>query len=145
MFFFGAILAIVAIAYFLLGGITEKVVCETFKNPNTSQIIDIFDDFINIANTSIKTILNQCYNDNSIYNVLNFEENFNLSQIENIWTEYKINETLNDVKEKITDINLNIILLSEDNGKQLDKLIQSNLSNIKFDDFVNKVTISRNV
>lgn len=147
MFLFGAVFAIVSLAYFLLGGVTEILVCDTFRNPNRTQVMEIFDNVIKLdqlnANTNISTILKRCHNNNSIYTVLDLEKKFDLSKIENFWSDYNIDETLNKMMEQIESMGFNNIqLLNENSKKQLDNLIESGVSDIKFDKFINEVSLS---
>lgn len=144
MFLFGAIFAIVTIAFFLFGGLSQRAICDTLQYPEDSNIIGVVDKLINLKeykiSTNIATIIKQCHKNESIYNVLGLKELFDLSELENFVERYKIEDILNDMKGKIT-FNQTIQFLTANELDKLETLMDSGISDINYDKFIEEVCI----
>lgn len=136
MFFFGFIMSIITLVSLLLGVVSEKAICDPFRNPNTTKytLIELLDNFNLDFGVDVKpsSLLTNCYQNKSIYQTFNLESKFNMSKIKE---QFNITDELNklDFNSSITD---NITLI--DNGT-LDALKQFN-PDIDVDKFNDEVS-----
>lgn len=85
MFFFGFIMSIITLVSLLLGVVSEKAICDPFRNPNTTKytVIELLDSFKLDFGVDVKpsTLLTNCYQNKSIYQTFNLESKFNITKI----------------------------------------------------------------
>ncbi|CAG9773666.1 unnamed protein product [Ceutorhynchus assimilis] len=124
MFLFGFLISIFTLVSFIAGVISEKALCDTLRNPNPSEsnIMSIIDSLnLNLAvDVKPSTMLNNCYQNKSIYQTFNLASQFNLEEI-------KANF---NIAEKLDNLNIdNVIpegfnLLGDNNA--FEELLQIN-------------------
>ena len=86
MLTFGFFLWIITTLLFLIGGISDKLVCQMLEDPKSSELYNatsdafdsLFHDILGIDNIENETfiydeIINSCKNDSSIYTVFHLE------------------------------------------------------------------------
>lgn len=144
MFLSAFFLAVVTIFCFVLGMLSQKVVCDSFRNPTESQLLNLANDVLNLnrtvgVNATVQEILTSCEKNQSIYNVFKLKSVFDLEKVDDYIEQYSIEEELNKLAENI-DVNFdNIEILSEEAKVKLDKLAESGIDNIEFDKFTGVV------
>lgn len=144
MFFSGFILAVVTIIYFITGVLAQRVVCDSFRNPTESQLIEVVDKMINLNKTAgvdakISEILTNCHKNQSIYNVFKLKTVFDISKVDGYLKDFDIETQLDDLANSVnfdfTDFNI----LNPDTIEDLRNLADSGLDNINFDKFTDIV------
>lgn len=146
MFLFSIILVVLTLAYFLLGVLGQRVACDPLRDPADSELVDLVNKLVNFkealgVDVNVTSVIVECNKGESIYNVLRLEDKFDLKQIEDIWTRYKIDEQLEELKDQLTNAHgLNTIeLLSQASKEALEKLRQAKFSEIPFEKYVDEM------
>lgn len=145
MFFSAFFLAVVTIVYFVIGILSQKVICESFRNPADSQLLEVADTLLDLNKTAgvdahISTILMNCHKNQSIYNVFNLKSIFDLDKVDDYLEEYSIQDKLNELANTI-DVNLSGIEILDQTAKdRLTELGASGIGNIEFHRFTNVVS-----
>lgn len=137
-------------AHFLLGASVEKVVCESLQQPQHSdlfrQVDRMYQPLLQEAlkserdsvahNYSAVEILERCHSNQTLFNVLQLEKAYNLSELLNWRAHYGIKEFIENLKNKVRlDQLQNIRLLSPSTKRDLEKLASSKLSDMEFTQF----------
>lgn len=145
MFFTAFFLAVVTIVYFIVGILSQKVVCESFRNPANSQLLEVADTLLDLnktagVNANIREILMNCHKNHSIYNVFNLTSVFDINKVDDYLEEYSIQDKLNELAGTI-DVNLSgIKILDQEAKDRLMELGASGIDNIEFYRFTNVVS-----
>ncbi|GJQ86906.1 hypothetical protein Trydic_g11778 [Trypoxylus dichotomus] len=139
MFLSGIFLAIVTIVLFILGGFSQRLVCDPLRNYNQSKMIDLLDDSFSLKDAigldvTVKQILSDCHQNKSAYRVFRLQNKIDLDKVNNYLEEFDIQNALNDLQDNI-DIPVDVEILSTDAKAKLQELADSNISNINFDRF----------
>lgn len=145
MFLFAIALAAITIVYFVVGVSSQRLVCDPLRYPNDSQLVDVADRMVNLkellnVDVSISAALQSCHRNQSIYNVLNLERQFNLEDVDTYLDKFDINKTLTDLMSKINADTTHIEIISETAKEQLHSLVESGISEIKYDKFIEEVS-----
>ena len=126
LLFSGFFLWIITTILFLLGGVSDKLICQTLEDPENSEIYDatnealntLFHDALGIEELNNVTfsydkIIESCGNPetSSIYNVFDLQYVYNISDLRNWKEDFKINDMIASAK---TEINKGIDDLVED-------------------------------
>ncbi|KAJ8916094.1 hypothetical protein NQ315_004460 [Exocentrus adspersus] len=131
MFIFGIIIAVITIAMFVVGISFDRVVCYPVRNPNNSKIMNLVDDFVhqNQPDFSVKSSLINCYQNQSIYNVLNLKTQFDVDTINQ---KFNISDFLNNMNSNLDGI------FNKDNFTILSPTSEAILEDLKtFDPSIN--------
>lgn len=144
MFLFSLIIGIVTLAMLLAGVTVDRAVCYPLRHPDNSTVVDLIDDYIsrNLKDPEIqldfKRTLILCYQNQSIYNVLNLRTRFD---IDNLEQKFDVSKNLDRMQKLLDSLNLdNYKILDEDSEKKLKNLSQFEPS-INFDKFKEEVGI----
>lgn len=146
MFFFGAILVLATLVYFVIGVPMYRIPCDSLKNPESSQVIKVVDKIMkkylkeSNLNVSISSILSDCHDDKSIYKVFKLQGVFDVQKIEHYIEEFNIDDKLEELKNNINYDFSKLDLLSNTANDNLEKLIQADISNVDFDKFYDELT-----
>ena len=126
LLFSGFFLWIITTILFLLGGVSDKLICQTLEDPVNSEIYDatnealntLFHDALGIEELnnitfSYDKIIESCGNPetSSIYNVFDLQYVYNISDLKNWKETFEINQTIETAK---TEINRGITDLVDD-------------------------------
>ena len=98
---------------FLIGGISDKLVCKTFKDPTSSELYDAANEAFNtflkgalsiedVENVTFEfdKVIDLCAKNGSIYNVFNLSLIYNISKLTNWQETYNISSIIdNDIDE----------------------------------------------
>lgn len=145
MFFSAFILAVVTIIYFVIGFVAQRAICESFRNPNDSQLLKIVDNVIDLNKTAgvdahLAKILTNCHQNQSIYNVLNLRNVFDINQVDDYLEKYSIEDKLSELTATI-DVNFDHFqILNSTAIEKLTNLGNSNIDDIEFYHFTNVVS-----
>lgn len=145
MFLSAFFLAAVTIVYFLIGVLSQRMVCESFRNPNESQLLKVADSLLNLNKTAgvdarISEILTNCHKNQSIYNVLKLKNVFDISKVDDYLEEYNIKKQLDALAETINVDFEGVEILNTDAINNLTELGKSGIDNIEFGRFTNVVS-----
>lgn len=143
MFLFSFFLMLITLVYFLTGSTSQRLICDTLRNPKNHRLFTMVDRFVHIdriVNSNISTIIETCHKNESAYNVLKLENKLNVSQLPNYLEDYGITEQIEKFKENIqfTD---KIEIFTDDLKREIDKLKQSGIGSISFDTFMRVVSL----
>ena len=140
LLFSGFFLWIITTILFLLGGVSDKLICQTLEDPVNSEIYNatnealntLFHDALGIEELnnitfSYDKIIESCGNPetSSIYNVFDLQYVYNISDLKNWKEEFEINEMIASAK---TEINKGIDDLVND--LQIDPDIENQIRQI---------------
>ncbi|XP_015838370.2 prominin-like protein isoform X2 [Tribolium castaneum] len=138
MFLTGFVVAVVVLALFMVGVVTQRVVCDPMRDPANSQVFDLVDrlDFSNYGiHITASEALGKCYRNRSIYEVANLADKFNLAEVKNYLNSYGINQTLAELDIGSLDILDDFTLLGEKDKELLESFAVSGFAEINFDEF----------
>lgn len=144
MFIFGIVLALVALAMFVTGVSSDRIVCYPFRNPEDSKIVTLLDDYLSQSmehlDFTVRGSLTSCYRNESIYNVLNLKSQFDIDAISD---KFDISSFLEQMQTHLNGIiDDNFKILSDDNIITLEGLKDFDPS-INFDQFQDEVGSGR--
>lgn len=144
MFLFSAVFVIVTFAYFAIGTLSQRAICDTLQHPEESNLIDVVDKLLNLkqfnVDANVSTILQKCHKNHSIYNVLDLKKTFNLDDIQNFTQHYDIEGILDDLQNAIeSQVETHVQFLDPIGIAKLEELKNSGISDIKYDKFINEV------
>jgi len=149
-FLFSCVLLLITTAQFLFGSTLDKVGCKTVGDPVNSQLFGIIDDrFITPRieeqirlssaegagqiRTSMRKILDQCHNNQTLYVVLQTYKVYDVDKLKNWKEEFGFNDVIKDLSDKIVGADLqNLQLLSPEAEDHLRKLAESKISDLNF-------------
>ncbi|KAF5293671.1 hypothetical protein FQA39_LY03156 [Lamprigera yunnana] len=144
MFLFAIILVAIMIIHFFIGVVSQRIVCDSFREHENNQIINLVDQVLNIKESvgldvNISWILSSCNQNLSIYTVLHLESQFNLNEVMNYVDKFEINKILNELTGQI-NANTNVVILSQEAKEHLEQLILSGIADIKYDTFIDELS-----
>lgn len=145
MFLSAFFLAVITIAYFVIGVLLQRAVCESFRHPNESQLLKLADSVIDLNKTAgvdahLPDILTNCHQNQSIYNVLHLKNVFDISKVDDYLEEFNIKEQLDQLSNSI-DVNFHEFEILDDVAIQkLEELGDTKLDEINFGQFTNVVS-----
>eukprot|EP00092_Neocalanus_flemingeri_P006838 GFUD01007383.1.p1 GENE.GFUD01007383.1~~GFUD01007383.1.p1 ORF type:complete len:948 (+),score=147.14 GFUD01007383.1:408-3251(+) len=149
-FLFSFVLLVLTTGHFVLGAAVEKVICETLKSPEKSDVFGQFDrqylqprlnEVLNEASNgknrySAAGLIEKCHANETIYSILKLDKIYNISKLTDWRTNYGIGEYIENLKNKIQLEQLSrITLLSPETSKDLEELAKSKISDMDFSKF----------
>lgn len=145
MFFSAFLFAVITIAYFVIGVVLQRAVCESFRNPTDSQLLKVADKVIDLNKTAgvdatLPDILSNCHQNQSIYNVLHLKNVFDLSKVDDYLEDFDIKGQLNKLSEVIDANFNNFEILNSTAIEKLEELKSTKLDEINFYQFTNVVS-----
>ncbi|XP_065156692.1 prominin-like protein isoform X3 [Atheta coriaria] len=146
MFLTSFVLVIILLVH-ILGMPVQMMVCEPLRHPNSSKVLDFYDEHVDLKrmlglDTTLKNLINNCYRNGSVYQVFHLESKFNIAEVRGYIAKFQIDEELKRLEETITIDEQHIVLLDANSIANLREL-GSNLSGIhdKFDRVKDEVKI----
>lgn len=141
MFLFSFFLMLITLVYFLTGSVSQRLVCDTLRNPYDNRLFSMVDKFVHIdtiVNSNISTIIETCHKNESAYNVLKLENKLNVSNLPSYLDgiDAQIENFIKNIK--FTD---NITIMTEDTKKEIENLKATGIGSISFDTFMRVVSI----
>ncbi|RZC39781.1 prominin-like protein, partial [Asbolus verrucosus] len=140
MFLAGFVVGVIVLGSFVVGVVTQRVVCDPMRDPENSQVFDLIDqaDFSQYyIDFNISEALINCHKNKSIYEVFHLQSKFNLDEIKDYLNKFGINETLANLDLGSIDIPDDFHLLSDEDKSLLRSFAESDFADINFDEFKN--------
>ena len=113
-FLLAVVLFILCAALLLVGGISEKAICNSLRQPEESQVIqladkalqqNVFNDLFNgTFNLSISDVIHGIHNNTPLYPLLHLDVIFDIEDLENWKEDFNIDDSVNEVKTAINTI-----------------------------------------
>ncbi|XP_030758746.1 prominin-like protein isoform X4 [Sitophilus oryzae] len=124
MFIFGFVISVMTLVSVVVGIVSDKAVCSTFKNPSGSNIMQVLDDLVEFDSfkVSFSSMLKNCHSNQSVYTTFNLKDKFNIAEVRSQF----------NISEQLSEFNLNKSMF--DNFKILDEgnmRIMDNLKNFQ--------------
>lgn len=146
MFLFAIVLVAVTIVHFFAGILAQRLVCDSIRQPNNSQVIKLFDEVMNLKSSvgvdvDINSLLNACHKNMSLYNVFKLKNHFDIDEVITYLDKFEINKTLADLTRHI-NANTDIDILSVDAERRLRELVSSGIADISYDKFIDEFAIN---
>lgn len=144
MFLSAFFFALVTTVFFIIGVCSQRVVCDTIRSPENNTIMEIIEDVVDFKSLSgldinITSVLTNCHQNESVYNVFQLGSIFNVSEVNDYMTKYDIQGSLDQLSESIT-ANTEVTILEKDTVTELQRLANSGISDINFDKFIDIVS-----
>lgn len=140
---FTLIIGIVTLVMLLAGVAVDRTVCYPLRNPDNSSLVDLIDDYItkNLKDTDwqidLKRTLILCYQNESIYNVLNLRTKYDIDSLEK---KFDVSQYLDKMQTILDSLPLKTyVILDKTNEEKLRKLSTFEPS-INFDRFKDEVS-----
>jgi len=149
-FLFSFLLLLLTTLHFLVGASVDKSVCKTLLAPHKSDIFTQLDkqflqprlsEVLNEASSgnnqySASKLIADCHTNDTIYNILNLESVYNITELTNWRSNYGIGEYIENLKNKIRIKELSgIKLLTPETTRDLEELARSGISDMDFSKF----------
>ncbi len=147
-FLFSFVLLVVATAQFLVGSVTDKVVCDALKRPNDSDIFQLLDEKLvqpvlakqsphdNWTPAPVSQLIASCHRNRTIYEILGVEHVYDVTELKNWRRNYGISSFIENLKKKIRLDDLrNIQILSPEAEAELRELADSQISDLNFSQY----------
>ena len=156
---FGVLLWLITTLLFLIGGMSDKLVCQTLKDPSSSEIYeaasDAFNTFLHdtlsieeIENATFEfdKIIDSCAEDGSIYSVFNLSLVYNISELLDWQETYNISVIIDQATTSIDDGIDELVdglVIDDDTRKGIEEIAEefSVLTGNTFDN-INSINIS---
>jgi prominin 1 len=150
-FLFSFVILVLTTAHFLIGATIEKVVCESLKSPQDSDLFQQVDqkylqptlsEILNNGRLSKEhytavELIESCHANQTIFSILKLERVYNLSQLSNWRAHYGIGEFIENLKNKVQlDQLADIRLLSTETERDLRQLAETKISDMDFTRFM---------
>ncbi|KOC69352.1 Prominin-like protein, partial [Habropoda laboriosa] len=141
IFLLTSILMVITMAHMVTGVLVQRAICEPLKNPHDNRMFALVDEIVEIkkllypknpnADVNMSYIVTQCHQDETLYNVLKLNNLFDVSTLREYAGRYDINNTIQQLRRKIS-LSPGVVILTDSAKSKLNDLAQSGLSDIKF-------------
>ncbi|XP_055382529.1 prominin-like protein isoform X2 [Condylostylus longicornis] len=158
-----SVLAAATLIHFLAGLILHRGVCVPLNNPDSDQIFQYIDNYVdlnklfnqnvqsknkngrNFQNTGalppfrISNVIIDCQKNKTIYDVLRTQNYIDIEHIKEYPNDYGIYKTLENLKEQIKIDTDRFVMLNKTDKEKIEKLKNSQLKNFDADKFVDNL------
>jgi len=149
-FLFSFCLLILTTLHFLVGAAVDKSICKTLTAPHNSDVFnqldkqflqpklnEVLDEASNGKNHfSASKLISDCHSNDTIYNILNLENVYDIDELSNWRSNFGIGEYIENLKNKIRIRELSdITLLTPSTTRDLEELARSKISDMDFSQF----------
>ncbi|XP_050447197.1 prominin-like protein isoform X3 [Cataglyphis hispanica] len=141
IFLLTSVLMVITVVHMVTGVMAQRGICEPLKNPKDNRMFKLVDDLVQIkrilypkypnANINMSYIVTKCHENETLYNVLNLKNVFDVESLRNYAGRYDINDTIQQLRRKI-NLSPGVVILKDSARSKLNDLAQSGLSDIKF-------------
>ncbi|XP_072760845.1 prominin-like protein isoform X1 [Anoplolepis gracilipes] len=141
IFLLTSILMVITVVHMITGVMAQRGICEPLKNPKDNRMFELVDDLVQIkrilypkypnANINMSYIVTKCHENETLYNVLNLKNVFDVESLRDYGGRYDINDTIQQLRRKIS-LSPGVVILKDSARSKLNDLAQSGLSDIKF-------------
>lgn len=153
-----SILAVAALAHFLLGLILQRGVCIPLRDPKNDDVFQYVDNIIDLNNVfsnapkpkpgnlntgtlppfRISHVITACQANETIYEVLRLHNQYNIENINDFPKQLNVIKTLEEFVDGI-NFESKIVILSEDNEKKILAIATSDLNTFDRDKFTDNL------
>ncbi|XP_070163104.1 prominin-like protein isoform X2 [Polyergus mexicanus] len=141
IFLLTSVLMVITVVHMITGVMAQRGICEPLKNPRDNRMFELVDDLVQIkrilypkypnANINMSYIVTKCHENETLYNVLNLKNVFDVESLRDYAGRYDINDTIQQLRRKIS-LSPGVVILKDSARSKLNDLAQSGLSDIKF-------------
>ncbi|KYN06796.1 Prominin-like protein [Cyphomyrmex costatus] len=141
IFLLTSILMVITVVHMITGVMAQRGICEPLKNPKDNRMFELIDELVQIkrllypknpnANINMSYIVTKCHENETLYNVLNLKNVFVVESLRDYNGRYDINDTIQQLRRKIS-LSPGVVILKDSARSKLNDLAQSGLSDIKF-------------
>ncbi|XP_032665117.1 prominin-like protein isoform X6 [Odontomachus brunneus] len=141
IFLLTSVLMIVTVAHMVTGVMVQRGICEPLKNPKDNRMFELVDELVQIkrilypknpkADINMSYIVTKCHENETLYNVLNLKNLYDVENLRDYAGRYDINDTIQQLRRKIS-LSPGVVILKDSARSKLNDLAQSGLSDIKF-------------
>ncbi|XP_029672117.1 prominin-like protein isoform X6 [Formica exsecta] len=141
IFLLTSVLMVITVVHMITGVMAQRGICEPLKNPKDNRMFELVDDLVQIkrilypkypnANINMSYIVTKCHENETLYNVLNLKNVFDVESLRDYAGRYDINDTIQQLRRKIS-LSPGVVILKDSARSKLNDLAQSGLSDIKF-------------
>lgn len=144
MFLSAFFFALVCTVFFIIGVTSQRVICDTIRNPEDNNIMKLLEDAADLKSltgldVNITSVLTNCHLNESVYKVFQLQSVFNVSELNDYMSKYDIEKALDGLSEQIS-ANTDVTILDAEAVEQLKSLASSGISDINFDKFIEIVS-----
>ncbi|XP_071568502.1 prominin-like protein isoform X4 [Temnothorax nylanderi] len=141
IFLLTSVLMVITVVHMITGVMAQRGICEPLKNPKDNRMFELVDDLVQIkrllypknpnAHINMSYIVTKCHHNETLYNVLNLKNVFDVETLRDYSGRYDINDTIQQLRRKIS-LSPGVVILKDSARSKLNDLAQSGLSDIKF-------------
>ncbi|KAL0130178.1 hypothetical protein PUN28_002047 [Cardiocondyla obscurior] len=141
IFLLTSVLMVITVVHMVTGVMAQRGICEPLKNPKDNRMFELVDELVQIkrilypknpnANINMSYIVTKCHQNETLYNVLNLKNVFDVESLRDYSGRYDINDTIQQLRRKIS-LSPGVVILKDSARSKLNDLAQSGLSDIKF-------------
>nr|XP_012152652.1 PREDICTED: prominin-like protein isoform X3 [Megachile rotundata] len=141
IFLLTSVLMVITVAHMVTGVLVQRAICEPLKNPQDNRMFALLDGTVQIkkllyrnnpnADINMSYILTNCHRNESLYKVLKLNNLFDVDTLREYTGRYDINNTIQQLRRKIS-LSPGVVILTDSAKSKLNDLAQSGLSDIKF-------------
>ncbi|KAH0947412.1 hypothetical protein HN011_009786 [Eciton burchellii] len=141
IFLLTSVLMVITVAHMITGVMAQRGICEPLKNPRDNRMFKLVDDYVQIkrmlypnnpnADINMSYIVTKCHENETLYTVLNLKNVFDVPTLREYAGRYDINDTIQQLRRKIS-LSPGVVILKDSARSKLNDLAQSGLSDIKF-------------
>ncbi|XP_061940582.1 prominin-like protein isoform X19 [Apis cerana] len=145
IFLLTSILMVITVIHMVVGVLAQRAVCEPLKNPQDNRMFALVDEIVQIkkilypnkpnADVNMSYIITNCHRNETLYKVLKLNYLFDVNTLREYTGRYDINNTIQQLRRKIS-LSPGVVILTESAKSKLNDLAQSGLSDIKFYQYV---------
>ncbi|XP_025161789.1 prominin-like protein isoform X9 [Harpegnathos saltator] len=141
IFLLTSVLMVITVAHMVTGVMAQRGICEPLKNPKDNRMFELVDELVQIkrilypknpkANINMSYIVTKCHENETLYDVLNLKNLYDVENLRDYAGRYDINDTIQQLRRKIS-LSPGVVILKDSARSKLNDLAQSGLSDIKF-------------
>ncbi|KAK9295900.1 hypothetical protein QLX08_009931 [Tetragonisca angustula] len=144
IFLLTSVLMVITVVHMVIGVLVQRAVCEPLKNPYDNRMFALVDEIVQINKTlypqnpndvNMSYIVRNCHLNETLYKVLKLENIYNVNSLREYAGRYDINNTIQQLRRKIS-LSPDVVILTDSAKSKLNDLAQSGLSDIKFYQYV---------
>ncbi|XP_078035778.1 prominin-1-A isoform X6 [Augochlora pura] len=141
IFLLTSVLMVITVLHMVIGVLVERAICEPLKHPKDNRMFTLVDEIVQIkkvlypkvpnAELNMSYIVTKCHMNETLYKVLKLQYLFDVNSLRNYVGRNDINNTIQQLRQKIS-LSPGVVILTESAKSKLNDLAQSGLSDIKF-------------
>ncbi|KZC13741.1 Prominin-1-A [Dufourea novaeangliae] len=141
IFLLTSVLMVITVIHMVTGVLVQRAVCEPLKNPKDNRMFALVDEMVQIkkilypknpnVDLNMSYIVTECHLNNTVYNVLQLKNLFDVKTLREYAGRSDINDTIQQLRRKIS-LSPGVVILTKSAKSKLNDLAESGLSDIKF-------------